>query len=68
MKKRIAGRWVSIGKETVWQLIPCSQCKISPAFVKRDGIFCNKCGKGKTDVGGIRTSIPAELANHFPTE
>jgi len=68
MKKRIAGQWIPSDNGKIWTLIKCSQCSSIPAFVKKDGIFCGKCGNGKTDISSIKIPIPPELANHFPME
>ena len=62
MKKRIAGKRTN-GK---WISEPCSSCQKTPAFVKKDGIFCKKCGKGKVDVGSIKTLIPEPFVELFP--
>lgn len=58
MRKRIAGKWIMMDKKNIWELTPCSQCNSVPSFVKKDGIFCGKCGNGKTDVGSIKVPIP----------
>lgn len=68
MKKRIAGTREVSPNGKVWTWTKCSQCSSVPSFVKKDGIFCGKCGNGKTDVSSIKIPIPPELANHFPVE
>jgi hypothetical protein len=62
MKKRIAGKRIN-GK---WTLEPCSSCLKIPAFVKIGGVFCKKCGKGRPDVGSVKSPIPEPFVELFP--
>ncbi len=68
MKKRIAGQWIPSSNGKIWTLIKYSQCNSIPLFVKKDGAFCGKCGKSKTDVCSIKVPIPPELVNAFPVD